>query len=68
MAVMASVIANGGILASPHLGLAALDGSRTVTSWMRRLAPCPRPIAAILRDLMVAVVEKDRRPASRFPA
>ncbi len=58
MAVVASTIANGGVLMSPHLGYEALDGNAVV----ERLEPpsgkriVPAEIAAEIRDMMVAVV------------
>ena len=59
MAVVASVVANGGVLEQPHLGLDAVHDGRRVhalesPSTKRVLGV---DIAATLRDLMVAVVD-----------
>ncbi|MBA4180537.1 MAG: hypothetical protein C0506_08115 [Anaerolinea sp.] len=59
MAAVASAIANGGVLASPHLGLSALDDNRVV----ERLGPdaearvMTAEVARTLRDFMVSVID-----------
>lgn len=69
MAVVAAVIANGGVLAGPHLGLAELDGDRVV----RKLEPpgsrrvISPEVAATLRDFMVAVVENRQAAGVDIP-
>ncbi|MCC7363385.1 MAG: hypothetical protein IT303_03355 [Dehalococcoidia bacterium] len=60
MAVVASVVANGGVLARPHLGLAAYDGERRVVAPLE--SPSERRVldqgvANTMRDLMVSVVD-----------
>lgn len=69
MATIASAIAAGGVLASPHLGLAVLDGSAVVTrpeqpSFKRVMGA---DIAATLNDLMVSVVDAGQAPGAAIP-
>lgn len=69
MAVIAATIANGGVMASPHLGLDALRDGASVSglapgSSRRVLAPA---VASTMRDLMVAVVEKGQANGVSIP-
>lgn len=59
MAEIAAIIANGGVLLSPHLGLATMDGNRVVE---KLESPSSRRVlsagvAQTVRDLMVAVID-----------
>jgi peptidoglycan glycosyltransferase len=58
MAVVAETIANGGVMEAPHIGLAALDGSRVAENLdnhsSRRIISTD--VANAIRDMMVAVV------------
>lgn len=62
MAVIAAAVANGGLLARPHLGLVRMDGKRVAGSLedaaSRRLLS--EAVAAQLRDFMVSVVDSQQ--------
>ncbi|MEP7216334.1 MAG: penicillin-binding protein 2 [Anaerolineaceae bacterium] len=59
MAEIAAIISNDGVLMSPHLGLAVLDGSRVVEKLEQPLSKrvLQSDIARTMRDLMVAVID-----------
>jgi peptidoglycan glycosyltransferase len=59
MATIAAAIANGGVLASPHLGLSVMDGNTVVTrleqpTFTRLISA---DVASTLNDFMVSVVD-----------
>ncbi|MGE5596351.1 MAG: peptidoglycan D,D-transpeptidase FtsI family protein [Hyphomicrobiales bacterium] len=69
MAVVASTVANGGVLAQPHLGLAAYDGDKRVEDLedhgtRRILDP---EVANEVRDMMVAVVDNGQALGAQIP-
>ncbi len=69
MAVVASVVAKGGVLEQPHLGLDTVKGGQHVRSLgspsaRRVLGP---DVAATLRDFMVAVVDNGQADGVSIP-
>ena len=69
MAAVASAIANGGVLASPHLGLAVVDGDRVVEQLgvdkgVRVMSP---EVARTMRDFMVSVVNNGQAAGVAIP-
>ncbi len=69
MAVIAATIANDGVLVSPHLGLAAFDGKRTVATLespsQRRVMSSA--VARTMREFMVSVVEAGQANGVTIP-
>ncbi len=69
MAVIAATIANDGVLASPHLGLAAMDGRAVVSKLEepghRRVIS--QGVAATLRDFMVSVIDAGQASGVAIP-
>ena len=59
MAEIAAIIANGGVLMSPHLGLATMDGERVVEKLEEPSSKrvLPGDIAKTMRDFMVSVID-----------
>lgn len=69
MAVIAAIIANDGVLVSPHLGLVSMDGGRVVE---KLEAPSskrvlPSDVARTMRDFMVAVIDNGQASGVAMP-
>lgn len=69
MATIAAAIANGGVLASPHLGLAVMDGNTVVDRLeqptFKRVIGAD--VAATLNDFMVSVVDAGQAAGVAIP-
>jgi peptidoglycan glycosyltransferase len=69
MAAIAATIANDGVLASPHLGLAAMDGKTVVEKLEEptRRRILSSTVAATMRDFMVSVVDAGQASGVTIP-
>lgn len=69
MVEIAAIIANDGVLISPHLGLASMDGERVVQKLEQPSSKrvLPSDVARTMRDLMVAVIDNGQAAGVAMP-